>query len=112
MDCLFCKIVEGSVPANLLYQDDQAIAFADIHPQAPVHLLIIPRRHIVSLAHAVAEDTALLGHLHWIAAELARSQGLTSGYRTLMNIGEDGGQTVLHLHIHLLGGRPMSWPPG
>ena len=112
MDCLFCKIVEGSIPATLLYQDDQALAFADINPQAPVHLLVIPRRHIVSLAHAVETDADLLGHLHWIAAELARSQGLTNGYRTLINIGDDGGQTVHHLHIHLLGGRHMNWPPG
>ena len=112
MDCLFCKIVEGTIPAKVLYQDDQAIAFADINPQAPVHLLIIPRRHIVSLAHAIETDAALLGHLHWIAAQLARSQDLTNGYRTLINIGDDGGQTVHHLHIHLLGGRHMNWPPG
>ena len=112
MDCIFCKIISGAIPATLLYQDNDAIAFADINPQAPVHALIIPRRHIVSLAHAAAEDAGLVGHLHWIAAELAREKGLAKGYRTVINIGDDGGQTVSHLHVHLLGGRAMHWPPG
>ncbi len=112
MDCIFCKIVAGEIPSRLLHQDDQCVAFADIHPQAPVHLLIIPRRHIISLAEATATDVALIGHLHWIAAELARAHNLANGFRTVINSGEDGGQTVLHLHIHLLGGRGMTWPPG
>ena len=112
MDCIFCKIISGAIPATLLYQDNDAIAFADINPQAPVHALIIPRRHIVSLAHAAAEDAGLVGHLHWIAAELAREKGLAKGYRTVINIGDDGGQMVSHLHVHLLGGRAMHWPPG
>ena len=112
MDCLFCKIVSGDIPATLLYQDDDAIAFADINPQAPVHVLIIPRRHIVSLAATAAEDAGLVGHLHWIAAEIARDKGLSKGFRTVINSGDDGGQTVHHLHVHLLGGRHMAWPPG
>ncbi len=112
MDCLFCKIVPGAIPSTRVYQDEFCYAFADIHPQAPTHLLIVPRKHIASLAEASGEDVALLGHLHWVAAELARSQGLVKGYRTAMNTGADGGQTVDHLHVHLLGGRPMGWPPG
>jgi histidine triad (HIT) family protein len=112
MDCLFCRIVAGTIPATLLYQDEHAIAFADINPQAPVHLLVIPRRHIVSLAHAAETDAGLVGHLHRVAAEVARSRGLVNGYRTVINTGDDGGQTVHHLHIHLLGGRHMTWPPG
>ena len=111
-DCLFCKIVAGTIPAKLVFQDDQSLAFADIKPQAPTHLLIIPKRHVASLAQAVAEDTPLLGHLMAIATDLARSHGLAGGYRIVINTGDDGGQTVHHLHLHLLGGRHMGWPPG
>ena len=88
------------------------VAFADIHPQAPVHLLVVPREHIGSLAEAAAEHGALLGHLLWTATELARQTELAGGYRTVINTGPDGGQTVDHLHVHLLGGRAMHWPPG
>ncbi|MGC8548821.1 MAG: histidine triad nucleotide-binding protein [Acidobacteriaceae bacterium] len=112
MDCIFCKIVAGEIPANKLYEDEQVMAFADVNPQAPVHALIVPKRHIVSLAHVLREDAGLLGHLHAVASELAAKQELTNGYRTVINTGPDGGQTVDHLHIHLLGGRPMHWPPG
>lgn len=112
MSCLFCKIVEGSIPSAAVYQDDECYAFADISPQAPVHVLVVPRKHIVSLAEAAADDRGLLGHLHWVAAEIARTKGLAKGYRVVVNIGEDGGQTVDHLHLHVLGGRPMHWPPG
>jgi histidine triad (HIT) family protein len=112
MDCLFCKIVAGTIPAKRLYEDEQVLAFADISPQAPVHLLVIPKRHIASVAHTAPEDAALLGHLLSTAAELARSQGLDGGYRLVINTGPNGGQTVDHLHVHLLGGRPMHWPPG
>ncbi|MGA2726368.1 MAG: histidine triad nucleotide-binding protein [Terracidiphilus sp.] len=112
MSCLFCKIIEGIIPSNPEYQDDRCYAFADIHPQAPVHLLIAPREHLVSLAEAGEEHPALLGHLLWVAANLARKKGLAKGYRVVVNTGEDGGQTVDHLHVHLLGGRPMTWPPG
>jgi histidine triad (HIT) family protein len=112
MDCLFCKIATGAVPVTRLYEDEHLLAFADIHPQAPVHILIIPKTHIVSLAHTSAEDAALFGHLLVAAVEIAKQQGLAKGYRTVINTGPDGGQTVDHLHVHLLGGRHMGWPPG
>jgi histidine triad (HIT) family protein len=112
MDCLFCKIVEGTIPSTRVYEDEDCVAFADIHPQAPVHLLIVPREHISSLAEAVEEHRPLLGHLLWTATKLARENGLSRGYRTVINTGDDGGQTVAHLHVHLLGGRSLSWPPG
>jgi histidine triad (HIT) family protein len=112
MSCLFCKIVEGVIPSTAMYLDDKCYAFADIHPQAPVHFLVVPREHLVSLAEAGEEHPALLGHLLWVAARLAREKGLGKGYRVVVNTGEDGGQTVDHLHLHLLGGRPMNWPPG
>jgi histidine triad (HIT) family protein len=112
MDCIFCKIAAGTIPVKLLYQDDDVIAFADIHPQAPVHVLVVPRRHIVSLAQAVKADDALLARLYGTVADLARTFKLDNGYRTVINTGPDGGQTVEHLHLHLLGGRHMGWPPG
>ena len=112
MSCLFCKIIEGSIPSTAVYQDDQCYAFADIHPQAPVHVLIVPRRHLDSVADAKGSDKALLGHLFWAGAEIARAKGLPEGYRLVVNTGPDCGQTVDHLHVHLLGGRPMTWPPG
>jgi histidine triad (HIT) family protein len=111
-DCLFCKIVAGTIPSTRVYEDEEAIAFADIHPQAPVHLLVIPKEHIQSHAHAAAEHTPLFGHLMAVVAELARQKHLANGYRIVLNTGPDGGQTVDHLHLHLLGGRPMHWPPG
>jgi histidine triad (HIT) family protein len=112
MNCLFCRIIDGSIPSKAIYQDDLCYAFADINPQAPVHILVVPRTHIASIGHAGKEHSAMIGHLHWAAAEIARSKGLTDGYRTVINTGEHGGQTVDHIHLHLLGGRPMSWPPG
>lgn len=112
MSCLFCKIIDGSIPSTAVYQDDKCYAFPDINPQAPVHVLIAPRVHLVSLAEAGDEHPALLGHLLWIAAQIARQKGLGKGYRVVINTGEDGGQTVDHLHVHLLGGRPLTWPPG
>lgn len=112
MDCIFCKIIAGEIPAQKLYEDEHAIAFADLHPQAPVHLLIVPRRHLRSLAEASPEDSPLLGHLLSTVAQLASSQGLAKGFRTVVNTGDDGGQTVEHLHFHLLGGRALHWPPG
>jgi histidine triad (HIT) family protein len=112
MSCLFCKIVEGSIPSTAVYQDAQCYAFADINPQAPVHVLVVPREHIDSLADAGKDQNALLGHLLWAAAEIARRKGLAKGYRAVLNTGDDGGQTVDHLHVHLLGGRPLTWPPG
>jgi histidine triad (HIT) family protein len=112
MSCLFCKIVEGAIPSKPVYQDEHCYAFADINPQAPVHVLVVPRRHLDSLAEATAEDKTLLGHLQWVAAEIARQNQLGNGYRVVVNTGEDGGQSVEHLHVHLLGGRALSWPPG
>jgi len=112
MNCLFCKIVEGNLPSAPVYQDELCYAFSDIHPQAPVHVLVVPREHINSLADSNESDQPLLGHLLWAAGEIARSQGLAKGYRVVVNTGQDGGQTVDHLHLHLLGGRAHGWPPG
>ncbi len=112
MSCLFCKIVEGSIPSTAVYQDDRVYAFSDINPKAPVHVLVVPREHISSLHDTDREHRALLGHLLGTVAEIARQKGLGKGYRVVVNIGEDGGQTVDHLHLHLLAGRPMTWPPG
>jgi histidine triad (HIT) family protein len=112
MDCLFCKIIAGTIPAKAVYQDEKCFAFHDIDPKAPVHVLVIPRKHLASLAEAQTEDEPLLGHLLWAAAEVARMQGLSNGYRTVISTGKDGGQTVDHLHVHVLGGRAMHWPPG
>lgn len=112
MSCIFCKIVDGSIPSTPVYQDELGYAFADLHPQAPVHVLIVPREHIGSIDNADESKRALLGHLLWSAAEIARKKGLAEGYRVVVNTGEQGGQTVDHLHLHLLGGRAMNWPPG
>lgn len=112
MDCIFCKIASGAVAADLLYQDEEAVAFRDLHPQAPVHFLVIPRLHLLSLAGTAREHAALLGHLLAVAVELAADQGLGQGFRTVINAGEHGGQTVDHLHVHILGGRQLGWPPG
>jgi len=112
MSCLFCKIVSGEIPATRIYEDEHTLAFPDINPQAPVHILIIPKNHIASHAHATQDDAQSLGQLLHTAGEIARAQNLTNGYRLVINTGPDGGQTVDHLHVHLLGGRPMHWPPG
>jgi histidine triad (HIT) family protein len=112
MSCLFCKILDGTIPSTAVYSDSECYAFADIHPQAPLHLLIVPREHINSLAETTADDRPLLGHLLWAAGEIARLQGLANGYRVVVNTGEEGGQTVDHLHLHLLGRRNLGWPPG
>lgn len=111
-DCLFCKILAGQIPANRIYEDEFCIAFPDIDPQAPTHLLIVPKEHIPSQAKAMADHERLIGHLMVAAADLARSRKLDKGYRVVVNTGEEGGQTVQHLHLHLLGGRQMKWPPG
>jgi histidine triad (HIT) family protein len=112
MSCLFCKIVDGSIPSTSVYEDELCYAFADLHPQAPTHVLIAPREHMDSLDTADQSDRTLLGHLLWAATEVARAKNLANGYRIVVNTGEDGGQTVEHLHVHLLGGRALSWPPG
>jgi histidine triad (HIT) family protein len=112
MNCVFCQIIDGNIPSKAIYQDEHCYAFADMRPQAPVHILVVPREHIASIAHAQKPQKELLGHLQWAAAEIARAKGLSQGYRTVINTGPDGGQTVNHIHLHLLGGRPMTWPPG
>ncbi len=112
MPCLFCKIIAGEIPSKAVFEDELTYAFRDIHPQAPTHVLVVPRKHIASLAESGAEDEVLLGHLHLVAARIAASEGLSNGFRTVINTGPDGGQTVDHLHVHLLGGRSMHWPPG
>jgi len=111
-DCLFCKIVAGTIPCKRVYEDDLCLCFEDIAPKAPVHLLLIPKQHIFSLAQVKEVDAALLGHLLLTAAKIADERGLQNGYRTVINTGPDGGQTVDHLHLHILGGRHMTWPPG
>ena len=111
-DCIFCSIVAGAIPVRRVFEDELCLAFPDINPQAPTHLLLIPKEHIRSHAHSTAGHTALLGHLMAAAGELARTESLERGYRLVLNTGDDGGQTVDHLHLHLLGGRPMAWPPG
>ena len=112
MNCLFCKIIAGSIPSTAVYEDEQCYAFADLHPQAPVHVLVVPREHISSLDETDPGDSALLGHLLWAAEEIAHARNLANGYRLVINTGEEAGQTVQHLHVHLLGGRPFAWPPG
>ena len=111
-DCIFCKIADGQIPSDKVYEDEKILAFKDLSPQAPVHVLIIPKRHIHSLAHAKEEDAQLLGYIMLKVKEIAESLELENGYRVVINTGGDGGQTVQHLHVHLLGKRQMIWPPG
>jgi histidine triad (HIT) family protein len=111
-DCLFCKIAAKQIPSKIVYEDDDVFAFEDIGPQAPTHILICPRKHFASLNEATAEDRAMLGKLQLVAAELARKRNLLEGYRTVVNNGSGAGQSVFHLHLHLLGGRTFRWPPG
>ena len=111
--CLFCKIAAKQIPSKIAFEDDDLLAFHDINPAAPTHLLVIPRKHIVSLEHATAEDGALLGKLLLATQRAAREAGLVAGgFRVVANTGANGGQSVFHLHFHVLGGRPMAWPPG
>jgi histidine triad (HIT) family protein len=111
-DTIFSKIIRREIPANIVYEDDLALAFTDVHPQAPVHILVIPKKPIPQLADAEPEDQAVLGHLLLVAKQVATAAGLTNGYRLVVNNGADAGQTVFHLHLHILGGRQMAWPPG
>jgi len=112
MECIFCKIVTGKIPSRKLYEDELTYAFPDINPQAPVHTLIVPKKHMASLDRADSNDKDLLGHLLDVTRRLAKEQKLGNGYRVVINTGANGGQTVDHLHLHLLGGRAMHWPPG
>jgi histidine triad (HIT) family protein len=111
--CIFCRIVERSLPARIIFEDDEILAFEDAHPQAPIHILVVPRKHLASLKDATTDDVPLLGRLFLVATQLAREKGLEArGYRTVINTGALAGQSVFHLHLHLLGGRVFHWPPG
>ncbi|NLG79087.1 MAG: histidine triad nucleotide-binding protein [Firmicutes bacterium] len=111
-ECLFCKIASRELPADVVYEDDQALAFRDINPQAPVHVLVIPKRHVSSLAELAEPDEALMGHLLTVATRLASKLGVGDGFRVVGNCGEKAGQSVFHIHLHVLGGRRLGWPPG
>ena len=112
MDCLFCRLVRGEIPAKKVFEDKETFVFEDINPQAPTHVLIIPKKHIVDLKEAKEEDAGIIGKLHLVAAQIARNRNIENGYRTVFNVGPAAGQSVFHLHLHLLGGRPLTWPPG
>ena len=112
-ECLFCKIVARTIPATLVYEDDMVVAFDDINPQAPTHTLVIPRKHVASIAELQDSDVGLLGHLMLAGNKIAKLKGIAdAGYRFVVNTGADGGQSVFHLHLHILGGRHLAWPPG
>ena len=112
MDCLFCKIAAGEIPSNKVYEDDQVLAFYDIDPQAPVHFLVIPKEHIPSPAAICPENSQVIAHIFEVIAKIAQELKLDNGYRVVTNCGQDGGQTVGHLHFHVLAGRSLAWPPG
>ena len=112
MDCVFCKIAKGEIPSKKVYEDESVLAFCDLEPQAPVHILIIPKEHIASAEEITPENSAIVAHIYEVAAKLVAERHLDSGFRIVCNAGKDGGQTVPHLHFHLLGGRSMKWPPG
>jgi histidine triad (HIT) family protein len=112
MSCLFCDIIAGKIPAKKVYEDERAFAFEDINPQAPTHVLIVPKRHIIDVKNAKPEDAEDIGYLHLVAAKIGRERNVEDGYRTVFNVGPRAGQSVFHLHMHLLGGRDLKWPPG
>ena len=111
-DCLFCRIIAGEIPAKKIYEDEHTFAFEDINPQAPTHVLVVPKRHVAGLKEASDEDAEIVGLCHLAAARIARERGIENGYRTVLNVGPGAGQSVFHLHVHLLGGRNLKWPPG
>ncbi len=112
MDCIFCKIVNGEIPSNKAYEDDKVLAFYDLEPQAPVHILVIPKEHITSAAEIDENNSAVVAHIFEVAAKLAKEKGLDNGFRIVSNAGESAGQSVKHLHFHLMGGRDFGWPAG
>ena len=111
-DCLFCKMIAGKIPVKKVYEDDKVFAFEDINPKAPTHVLIIPKRHVAGLKEATPEDAEILGYCQLAAAKIGRERAIEDGYRTVYNVGPRAGQSVFHLHLHLLGGRDLTWPPG
>jgi histidine triad (HIT) family protein len=111
-DCLFCRIVAGDIPARKVYEDEHTFAFEDIDPKAPTHILVVPKKHIRGLKEVLSEDAEIVGRCHLTAAHVARERGIENGYRTVLNVGPGAGQSVFHLHVHLLGGRDLKWPPG
>jgi histidine triad (HIT) family protein len=111
-DCLFCRIIRGEVPSKKVYEDKHTFAFEDLNPQGPTHVLIIPKKHISGLKEAADEDAELVGRCHLVAATIARQRSIEDGYRTVLNVGARAGQSVFHLHVHLIGGRTLQWPPG
>lgn len=112
MDCLFCRMIRGEIPTKKVFEDEYTFVFEDIKPQAPTHVLIVPKKHVVGLKEAQAEDAEIIGKCHLVAAQVARDRNIENGYRTVYNVGPGAGQSVFHLHLHLLGGRPLAWPPG
>jgi len=111
-DCLFCRIIAGEIPSNKVYEDEYTFAFEDINPQAPTHILVVPKKHVAGLKEAGGEDAELVGRCHLTAAKIARDRSIEDGYRTVLNVGPRAGQSVFHLHVHLVGGRRLGWPPG
>lgn len=111
-DCLFCKIISGEIPSKKVFEDEHTFAFEDIDPKAPTHVLIVPKKHVRGLKEAEAEDAEIVGRCHLAAAAIARERKIENGYRTVLNVGPGAGQSVFHLHVHLLGGRDLRWPPG
>ena len=112
MDCIFCKIVNGEIPSNKVYEDDKVLAFYDLEPQAPEHILIVPKQHIASAAEINSENSSVIAHIFEVAAIIAKEKGLDNGFRIVNNCGESAGQTVNHIHFHLMGGRDFGWPAG
>ncbi len=111
-DCIFCKIISGEIPSKKVYEDEQVYAFEDLKPAAPTHVLIVPKRHFAGLNEAASSDAEIIGYCHIIAAKLGRERKIEDGYRTVLNVGPRSGQSVFHLHLHLIGGRDLKWPPG
>jgi histidine triad (HIT) family protein len=111
-DCLFCKIVAGDIPSKKVFEDDHTFAFDDLDPKAPTHVLVVPKKHIRGLKEASGEEAEIVGRCHLVAAQIAKQRGIEDGYRTVLNVGPKSGQSVFHLHVHLLGGRDLRWPPG
>jgi len=110
--CLFCRIIRGEVPNKKVFEDEHTYAFEDINPQAPTHVLVVPKKHIAGLKEAQAQEAEIVGRCHLVAAQIARQRGIENGYRTVLNVGPGAGQSVFHLHVHLLGGRRLKWPAG